>query len=243
LGEERAWRSAGGRVGMARILIHVEGETEETFVTEVLAEHLLDCGHYASARLIGNARMRFRRGGIRGWDSTSRDIVNHLRQDSECIATTMVDYYALPQTGPGAWPGREAAAKMPFPDKAPAVESALAADIAVQMGSGLSSNRFIPYVMMHEFEGLLFSDCDNFASGIGQPVLAPRFAAVRAGFRTPEEINDSPMTAPSKRVEAIFPAYQKPLMGSLAVLEIGLVRIRAECPLFSAWLSRLEDLP
>jgi hypothetical protein len=53
---------------MSRLLIHVEGETEESFVNEVLAPHLYHHGYQdVSARLIGNARLRDRRGGIRRW--------------------------------------------------------------------------------------------------------------------------------------------------------------------------------
>lgn len=37
-----------------------------------------------------------------------------------------------------------------------------------------------------------------------------------------------------------MPGYQKPFMGTLAVLEIGLDAIRRECPLFRAWIERLE---
>ena len=92
---------------MARLLIHVEGETEETFVNEVLRDHLANVSaHAVSARIIGNARLRHRRGGIRGWDSVRKDILRHLRYDTATYATTMVDYYALPQHGSGAWPGR-----------------------------------------------------------------------------------------------------------------------------------------
>jgi len=80
---------------MARLLIHVEGETEESFVNEVLAEHLYRCGfEKVSARLVGNARLRDRRGGIRAWISVRKDILNHLKEDRSCFATTMVDYYA-----------------------------------------------------------------------------------------------------------------------------------------------------
>jgi predicted ATP-dependent endonuclease of OLD family len=51
---------------MARLLIHVEGETEETFVNELLADHLYNHGYeIVSARLLGNARLREKRGGIR----------------------------------------------------------------------------------------------------------------------------------------------------------------------------------
>src|SRR3972149_9776665 len=96
-----------GNNRMYRLFIHVEGETEWPFVNEILAPHLYYSGYSkVSARLVGNARQRYRRGGIRGWPAVRKDIVNHLKEDSSCIATTMVDYYALPQSGGWAWAGR-----------------------------------------------------------------------------------------------------------------------------------------
>ena len=229
---------------MSRLLIHVEGETEETFVNEILAPHLIGFGyHKISARLVGNARMRDRRGGIRSWLSVRKDILNHLKEDVGCLTTTMVDYYALPQTGDGAWPGRQAASAVPFIQKAVTIENALSADIIAELGDDFDPGRFIPFVMMHEFEGLLFSDCQQFGAGIGRPQLAVHFQQIRDQFNTPEEINDSPMTAPSKRVEALVPGYEKPLLGSLAILAIGLNAVRAECPHFNDWISYLEAWP
>lgn len=226
---------------MDRLLVHVEGQTEETFVNQILAPHLCNFGYSTiSARLIGNARQRVRRGGIRSWSSVRSDILAHIKQDASCLATTMVDYYGLPKTGPEAWPGRNEAGMLAFHHKAASVEAALSADICKEMGSGFNPNRFIPFVIMHEFEGLLFSDCEKFSRGIGQPELAPNFQAIRKQFPTPEEINDSPITAPSKRIEKLVPGYEKPLLGTLAVLEIGLDRIRDECPHFRNWLEKLE---
>ncbi len=224
---------------MIRVLIHVEGQTEESFVTQVLAPHLYDRGYVSvRPRLLGNARPRKSRGGIPGWDSARRDILSHLKEDSGCLSTTMVDYYGMPRTGPGAWPGREAAAHVPFLQQAVTIQDALLDDISGEMGSGFE--RFIPYVVMHEFEGLLFSDCTRFARGINHDELAQQFQAIRDEFDSPEEINDSPTTAPSKRVELLVPGYQKPLLGTLAALDVGLATIRAECPHFNSWLGRLE---
>lgn len=229
---------------MARLLIHVEGETEETFVNEVLRPHLYSFGYEkVSARLVGNARQRDRRGGIRAWSSVRGDILDHLREDASVIVTTIVDYYGLPRTGGRAWPGRAKAATLAFDQKAPTVEDALLADIRRRMGKNFDANRFIPFVTMHEFEGLLFSDCGLFAQGIGQPDLAPKLQAIRNQFINPEEINDSPVTAPSKRVQELIPGYEKPFLGTLAVLEIGLDKIRAECPHFRRWIERLESWP
>jgi hypothetical protein len=227
---------------MARLLIHVEGQTEEDFVNEMLRDHLLAKGYDAvSARIVGNARLRRQRGGIKPWPSVRKDIINHLKEDPGCVATTMVDYYALPQRGAGAWPGREEAAGLKSIKKAPCVERAMLEDLVARMGTRFDPQRFVPFVVMHEFEGLLFSDCSAFSRGIGRPDLETLFREIRDQFPTPEEINDSPATAPSKRVKGLLPEYEKPLFGTLAALEIGMVCMRGECPHFDGWLIQLES--
>ena len=243
MGEERVRGAAGSGVMMARLLIHVEGQTEESFVNEVLRDHLIARGYDSvSARIVGNARLRQRRGGIRPWPSVRRDIVNHLKEDPECTATTMVDYYGLPRSGDGAWPGRAEASGLGMIKKAAHVQEALSNDLAANVGQGFKRVRFVPFVVMHEFEGLLFSDCARFSSSIGRPELESKLKAIRDEFASPEEINDSPDTAPSKRVEKLVPGYDKPLLGTLAVLGIGLARIRLECPHFNRWVEQLESL-
>lgn len=228
---------------MERLLVHVEGQTEETFVNEVLRDHLVSKGFQSvSARIIGNARLRRRRGGIRPWPPVRRDIISHLLEDSGCVATTMVDFYGLPHTGPDAWPGRAQATFGSAIIKASRVEEALLEDLTNQMAGNLNSNRFVPFVLMHEFEGLLFSDCEAFGRAIGRSDLESGFREVRNGFPTPEDINDSPETHPSKLVETLVHNYEKPLLGTLGALEIGLGKLRAECPHFNNWLERLESL-
>ena len=152
----------------------------------------------------------------------------------------MVDYYGLPKTGNGAWPGRAAAPSRPFEQRAGTVEQALLEDVSEEMGRGFAARRFIPFVLMHEFEALLFSDCVQFAEAIGQDDVAKDLQAVRAQFATPEEIDDSPQTAPSKRIGGIVRGYDKPFMGNLAILGIGLPKIRSECRHFDDWLACLE---
>jgi hypothetical protein len=228
---------------MARLLVHVEGQTEESFVNEVLRDYLVNAGYQSvGARIVGNSRLRQRRGGIRPWHSVRKDIINHLREDPGCIATTMVDFYALPQHGDGAWPGRATALGTGAGLKASHVESALAEDLSMEVGSGFNPRRFVPFVVMHEFEGLLFSDCPAFSQGIGRPDLEPQLQQIRNDFETPEDINDSPTTCPSRRVKNLVPAYEKPLYGTLAALEVGLLRIRTQCPHFDSWLQQLESL-
>ncbi len=227
---------------MTRLLLHVEGQTEEIFVNEVLAPHLYSVNYSSvSARIVGNARQRDRRGGIVPWPTVRKGILNHLRQDSSCMVSTMVDYYGLPRSGADLWPGRSEAASGIISDRARTVEEALLSDVRNHMGAGFNPARFVPYVMMHEFEAMLFSDCVGFSRGIGHPRLASQFQSIRDAFDSPEEIDDSPLTAPSSRIGALVPFYDKPLMGALGVLEIGLSTVRRECPHFRGWLERLES--
>ena len=227
---------------MSRLLVHVEGRTELLFVNEVLAPHLYNLGYLSvRARLMGGSGPSRRRGGVRRWESVRRMIVNHFRTDSELVLSTMVDYYGMPHD----WPVRASSftAAMSASDRADEIEEALLRDVSNEMGTDFDPNRFVPYVMMHEFEAMLFSDCDSFGHSIGRSGLIADLQAIRDDFDTPEEIDDSPDTAPSRRIESLMPAYQKPTMGVQAAQSIGLEAIRNECPHFADWLKRLESLP
>ena len=59
-------------------------------------------------------------------------------------------------------------------------------------------------------------------------------------FGNPEKIDDSPETAPSKRILALLPTYDKEDMGVSAIQEVGLDIIRSRCANFAEWLGRLE---
>lgn len=226
---------------MTRLLVSVEGETEELFVYQVLAPHLYARGYTSVvASLMGTAISRDNRGGVKAWDDVLKDIVNKLRGDRGLIVSTMVDYYGMPRD----WPGRAA---VPLSGATPSqiadpIEQGMLDAVVREMGSGFDASRFVPYVMMHEFEAMLFSDCSRLAVGIGMPALARRFQAIRNGFDTPEAIDDSPDSAPSKRIEGLIGRYQKSYMGTAAALAIGLEAIRGECPHFAGWVERLEGV-
>jgi Domain of unknown function (DUF4276) len=221
---------------MARLLVHVEGQTEESFVRNLLAPRLLPHGYDSvAARLMGNARQRDKRGGVQTWPALRNEVVRHLREDRSAIATLMVDYYAMPVS----WPGRNAAASAPHPDKAALVQDAIAQDVQSSMGRGFNARRFVPFVLLHEYESLLFSDCVAFATGVGEPDLAPEFQKIVTQCGSPEEINDSPITAPSKRIIQLMPGYSKVLLGTLAALEIGIAQMEQKCPNFGLWIERL----
>lgn len=224
---------------MARILVHVEGQTEEEFVNSVLAPHLYTKGFTdVSARLIGRSRVRKKRGGTCPWEAVHTEIARHLSNDAGAFGTTLVDYYALP----AEWPGRSECGELNVAGKAKHIQNALLHDFETHHGAALAS-RFVPFVAMYEFEGLLFSEPNLMAKGMGESDKAQQFNTIRASFETPEHINDSPQTAPSKRIINIVQGYSKVIHGNLAALEVSLERMRAECPVFADWLQALEDIP
>lgn len=187
---------------MTRLLIVVEGETEEEFVNECLRPHLCDLGYRAvDARLMGSARSRERRGGVRAWSSVRKDLLRFLREDRERLVGLMVDFYAMPKDDHRGWPGRADANQSTAAEKAKHIEGGLLEDICLEMGRSFDRSRFIPYVVMHEFEALLFSDCESFARAVYRPKICAALQAIATTFVSPEEIDDSPETAPSKRIE------------------------------------------
>jgi len=62
---------------MSSVNIVVEGQTEQTFVREVLAPYLAPCGVYALPVLIGRPGHK---GGAVQFDRANRDILSLLKQ-------------------------------------------------------------------------------------------------------------------------------------------------------------------
>lgn len=221
---------------MPDVYIICEGPTEVRFVKNVLAPSLGDRGVFLHPVTIGSQRTK---GGNVTFDRLYMNVRRQLYNNRKSYCTTLVDYYGLDSE----FPGVDAALTMSdLGAKAKAVTDGLIALLSETIEQD-PLRRFIPYIQMHEFEALMFSDPVVFADAIGRPALQSDFAEIREKFETPEHIDDSSVTAPSKRILALFPEYEKPLMGETATKAIGLPKIRQQCPLFDAWLAELETLP
>lgn len=204
---------------MTRLAISVEGHTEEEFVKESLAAHLEPRGIYATPVLIGRARRRVQGGGNVSIDRLASEM-RYLRGSFDAV-TSLVDFYG-------------------FGGKRTMSPNELIQAISRRTGR-LNDETVFPYVQVHEFEGLLFSHVDAFETVFGDAPVAS-LNSIRFAFGTPEDINDGKETAPSKRIGRLIQSYRKSLHGPLLAGEIGLERIRSECPRFDRWLYRLESL-
>ncbi|CAE6686904.1 DUF4276 family protein [Paraburkholderia haematera] len=221
---------------MVELIVVGEGQTEETFVRDVLAPALSASQIYASARLINTSRDQ--RGGALSLERVRKFIGHTLRQRADTYVTTLFDLYGLDKTfrGVAETKGLTPAAR------AARIGKLLHEDVVAF--ADCRPERFIPHVQPHEFESLLFSDitslCD--VEPGWQEQSAPLIAA-RAAVDDPEWINDSPQTAPSKRLEQLQSRYRKVRHGPVAAARIGLDRIREQCPHFRQWYDRIVKLP
>ncbi|NUN14483.1 MAG: DUF4276 family protein [Myxococcales bacterium] len=220
---------------MIRVHVICEGQTEEMFVNQILAEPFRHQGIFLIPALIGKPGHK---GGNVKFERLLADVRRRLLDDKKSYCTTFFDFYALPESFPGK---EEAKSKGSIEEKSNCLLGALTDGLKEKLGDD-PLRRFVPYVQMYEFEGILFSSPKGLAQGINRIELANSFQTIRNAFSSPEEINNSDITAPSKRIKKLYSGYDKPIHGSLAALEIGLDKIRSECALFDAWLKRLEGL-
>ncbi len=112
----------------------------------------------------------------------------------------------------------------------------------VRERTGAREDRIMPYIQMHEFESLLFSDVDAFRVVKADSLAIEKLRDIRSEFRTPEEINDNRDTAPGKRISGVLRRYSKPVDGPMIAEQAGLEKIRSACPRFGAWVCHLESL-
>jgi len=220
---------------MNRVLVLVEGDTEISFVDYVLRPEFEAKGIFLTSALF-----RKKHKGSFGYQNCQKRILNTIKQDSSVYVTTFVDYYNLPQN----WPGRtESQTCQNYKDKAQRVEQALSEDIVAQIGDSWNPARFIPYVQMHEFEALLFSDTSKLAERAKKPEkISVELERILQSFSCPEEINDNYDTCPSRRIEQHIEDYVKTVDGIMVARAIGLEKMRQECPHFNEWITKLEGV-
>ena len=212
------------RAPVTRSAISVEGQTEGLFVQQVLAPHLWTMSVYPAPIPI-----RGKSGG-KGGNVTVDRLASDMAQEywNFDFVTSLVDFYGFRGKG-NATLGD--------------LEQRISEAIDRKIGRLWDQSRVFPYIQQYEFEALLFSNVSAFADTLNAPQdSVASLARIRAKFPTPEDINDNPATAPSKRIAGLIPGYNKKVNGPDLAESIGLEGIRAECPRFDEWLSRLESL-
>ena len=218
-----------------RLYITVEGQAEKEFADRTLKSHLASYFIDVRPRVVVTNRKMGKRGGILDFEKIRGDISRLMKQDRhpEARFTTMVDLYALPSEFPG-WD--EARKQNLPPDRVAVLERA--------METEFGDTRFLAFIQLHEFEALLYCDLSELQQRIADSHVG--IAALRKEVQglEPEEINEGPTTAPSKRIIRYVPVYErnKVRVGAPAAAAIGMPKLRQKCPHFSAWITKLEKL-
>jgi hypothetical protein len=220
-----------------RLVVYVEGQTEELFVTRILRGHLLAHGIIVERPILARTSNSAtgQRGGFVNWPAVEADlrVIFSQESDPDVRFTTLLDVYALPRQVPGFTPstgGHRSPAEVDL------IESAWA--------NHFGELRFIPYLQRHEFEALVLAHppalravFSNFASAIS--ILESALPVAGSA----EDINDGPTTHPSARLAQAIQTYPalKASHAFWVIAEAGLDNIRPRCPRFDAWLQWLEN--
>lgn len=219
---------------MRQVAISLEGQTEEQFVARVLAPWAYRHETYLRPIPVRTSRRpagRASRGGGT-WTHYERDIRTLLGGSHWDLVTTMIDFYAYPH---GA-PGRDCCTGPHRPRTCVEAREAAMADL-------FSSRRFLPNIVLHEFETLVIAAAISARSLLGNERAYDQLQRAADEMNGDVElINDGPTTAPSKRVAAALPSYHKSIDGVDAIENAGLDAVREACPRLDSWLNRLVGL-
>lgn len=205
---------------MKRILIYCEGQTEETFVRDILQPYFNNLQIFLSAKNMN---------GGNTYGKIKKEITCLCKNDPTAYITSMIDLYGLPNDFPDLNKVKNTSNSI---QKVTIAEDALRQDI--------NQTNFVPNIILHEFEALLFSNLSRFDTFTDSENIKKLQNDV-SGLN-PEDINDSKPTAPSKRILRYFKNYRKPFHGSVIAQKIGLDIIRQKCPHFNGWLDTLINL-
>lgn len=142
---------------MRAVIIHVlcEGQTEQGFVEEVLKPYLIEQGvSSVKSVLVTTNKKKNASGGLVAYQHAFDDlsILMKSNRDGEYekhVFTTMFDLYALPNDFPGYSEANSIGDRY---ERVLSFEKAFSKAVA--------SERFIPYIQLHEYEALVFCGLD-----------------------------------------------------------------------------------
>lgn len=217
-----------------------EGQSEEKFVKDVLKPYFSSYGLVVKSRLLVTSKKKKAKGGLLSYTQAKSDLllwmkeVEHRGSETHFF-TTMFDFYALPDDFPNM-----------IQSKSIADPYLRIANVEESFKQDISNERFIPYIQLHEFEALMFSDITKLA--IEYPKCSKEIEGLEnilAKYNgNPELINNSPETAPSKRIIAAIErkqkySYNKPRSGAVVTSAIGLPVLMQNCRHFREWIDKI----
>ena len=216
---------------MRRIIIVVEGQTEQEFVKQCIAPYMFEKYGITSvtARLIGKPGHK---GGDVRYERLKKDVTILLREP-DVVVSTFVDFFKLPEDFPDTNLCRE------YSDINRQIDC-LEQALSRQTGSDM----FIPYIQKFEFEALLFSSSNGFAKYL-EIKSCQELEKISQEFSNPENINgNQPLSYRLiyilNRCESL--KYQKVIYGNILALAVGIDVMVIRCQRFANWIDQLGKL-
>lgn len=215
---------------MRGVYILCEGQSEEEFVNVILRPFFVSNGIF-DTRAILMSTSKGQKGGDVKYQRLKHNIDKLLASEHDVIVTTFIDFFRLKTDFPHFVDAQQIQDKIA---RVTHLETALAAAI--------DHPRFVPYIQLHEYEGLLFASKAGFEfiPDLTAANLAMLLAAVEEK-PNPELLNDGEETAPSKRLERLIPGFDKnkPFYGGL-IAEVNTIEsILSRCYRFSTWVQSI----
>ncbi|MDE7211291.1 MAG: DUF4276 family protein [Lachnospiraceae bacterium] len=222
---------------MKKIFVVTEGQSETNFVNKVMVP-------YFSGRCIlipntvitktDNRHGRMHKGGAVNYEQIRNTLVKTLANASkneDSYVTTMFDFYCLPKDVPGAADVEKG--NNPY-EKVEHIER------EIRRTEKYDERFFFPYIELHEFEAMLFSDITKLEEIYFEYDLTALKECAKMQSN-PELINGGKETAPSKRIMNCIKGFDKAGEGVQALEKIGIENIAQKCPHFSKWVKHIEE--
>ncbi|MDN4165516.1 DUF4276 family protein [Cytophagales bacterium LB-30] len=219
---------------MKRLIIVVEGDTEKEFVDKVLSPYL-----YSKGLLSVNCfKIKHTRGGLTKYQHLKTDLINCV-YEKNVVVTTLIDFYALPKDFPKYEEAKKIINKV---ERLVFLENAISVDLESEKGESFPN--LLPYIQLHEFEALVFSSIDAIKSLYSnEDAKLNELEQIILAYPNPEDINDSPQTAPSKRLinNQLIKGYNKVNDGIMIIEEAGIDTVLQKCSRFKTWVEALIE--
>ncbi|MDI9859039.1 MULTISPECIES: DUF4276 family protein [Flectobacillus] len=217
----------------------VEGETEKEFVDRLLIPYLYQRGISTHIQSV----IISMKGGGHGFNNITHfgnTIEPLLHYQNEPIITTMIDHSGINS-------------EQKLPNYLRCIKhnnteqriSCMEESLKNYVNSIKPYPNFIPNILRHEFETLLFANPSE-GFDLEDEEIKNKIIDLKSGYTSIEDINTNPDNFPSKRLERIFAAsgkkYNK-IVDGIDIAELtGLETIIEYCPRFSVWLENIISL-
>ncbi len=224
---------------MKNIFIIVEGQTEEQFFGKNLQQHYVDkIGNYRYYFQVvvmptkRNQYAKIYKGGSINFENCIANIKRFLAQTKHCkLVLLVLDYYGLHRS---------------FKTHLNKTHTSLAErviSIQERLEQKIDNPRFKFRLQVHEFEALLFSDVRRISQHFNNEASLSHLEQILSEFKNnPELINDSPKTAPSKRLVKIYPKFRKTTDGLQIIGKIPILLLREKCTHFDDLCKLIDNL-